>query len=218
MNTLTLYLAGGLFGLAERVHNLRLAKELEKLGRLIILPQERALSFKGSKGAGTDRHAIATDCARYCCEKTVLYVGNLDGTDADSGTSVEYGLAVGATGRAVVYRTDFRTDPAQELGVNAMFLLPKTLFIYQPCFATSESEFDAHYQELAWRIHAAANVLECGDLVHVMFEGRALCRFTLDVPRDWPAGQKPTPIHDPHAKEDTTCKLCLPLLARRTNR
>jgi nucleoside 2-deoxyribosyltransferase len=84
-----------------------------------------------------------------------LYVGNIDGSDANSGTSVEYGIAIAVVGRAVIYRTDFRTAPEKEVGVNAMFRLKETVFVYHPCFFTELDQVEDYYRELAQKIHEA---------------------------------------------------------------
>jgi nucleoside 2-deoxyribosyltransferase len=150
---LTIYLAGGLFNAGERLHNLYLERELTKLGHKVILPQRRALDFFSD--GKFDTCAMAANFAQLCADPNILYVGSLDGADSDSGGSVEYGITVTATGRAVVYRTDFRTAQERELGVNAMFKAHRTLLIYLPCFFTDLGEVDNYYRELAWKIHEA---------------------------------------------------------------
>jgi mRNA degradation ribonuclease J1/J2 len=69
--------------------------------------------------------------------------------------SVEYGMAITATHRAIVYRTDFRTDPEKEIGFNAMLNTPGTTFIYAPCFFSELDQVDAYYAKLAQKIHNA---------------------------------------------------------------
>jgi nucleoside 2-deoxyribosyltransferase len=148
---ITLYLAGGLFNAGERLHNLMLEKHLKKLGYEVVLPQREAKKF--FDGTAFDIHAVMKDCQQHSCDSGSMLIGNLDGADADSGTAVEIGIAVTATGRAIVYRTDFRTDPERELGVNAMLRLTGTKFIYEPCTFTELVEADAYYERLATKIH-----------------------------------------------------------------
>jgi nucleoside 2-deoxyribosyltransferase len=146
-----LYLAGGLFNAGERLHNLYLEKHLVLLGYEVILPQREALNF--SKDDLFDLQGIVEDCTAKCTDKNTLYVGSADGADADSGTAVEYGMAIISKGIAILYRTDFRTALETEHGVNAMFTAKGTSFIYQPCFFTELDQVDEYYGELAKAIH-----------------------------------------------------------------
>ncbi len=148
-----LYLAGGLFNAAERVHNLYLERYLSELGYELILPQREALKFQTATGFDVD--AIVRDCQRACIDQNTTFVGCIDGADADSGTCVEYGMALMATGRALVYRTDFRTAEEKEVGVNAMLRAPGTVFVYEPSFFTEVTEVEPFYRRLASRIHEA---------------------------------------------------------------
>ena len=153
-----LYLAGGLFNAGERLHNLYLEKHLIALGHEVILPQREALKF--FTGSSFDTAGIVNDCKNACCDAENLYVGSADGADADSGTAVEYGIAITATGHAVVYRSDYRTAPDRELGLNAMLTGDGTSFIYDPCFFTELSEVDSYYANLAQKIHQAVQKIE----------------------------------------------------------
>lgn len=145
-----LYLAGGLFNAGERLHNLYLEKYLKELGYEIILPQREALEF--FKDGIFDVKGIVEDCGFSVMTPQNLLVGCIDGTDADSGTAVEFGMAIGATGRAIVYRTDFRTAPDQEVGMNAMFRADGSTFVYSPCYFTDLAQVDSYYQTLARKI------------------------------------------------------------------
>lgn len=157
---LKLYLAGGLFNAGERLHNLYLEKHLKTLGREVILPQREALNFFIKEEERFDIPGIVGDCLTKCCDPKILCICNADGPDADSGTAVEYGAAIATTGIAVVYRTDFRTVPEKELGVNAMLRAEGTTFIYDPCFFTELDQVDTYYQELAQKIHEACLEIE----------------------------------------------------------
>lgn len=156
---LTIYLAGGLFNIAELSHNARLADALRRLGRTVILPQERALQFIDEDGQ-LNTTSIAKDCYAYCEDETHIYVGSLDGVQTDDGTAVEYGLTIQATGRAIVYRTDVRTAPEKELGINAMFTLGRTTLIHVPCKSVTIPELDRFYTELAVAISNAVAEFE----------------------------------------------------------
>ena len=148
-----LYLAGGLFNAGERLHNLYLEKHLRALGYETVLPQRRANRF--FKDGKFDVDGIVQDCLCSCMTSENLYVGSADGADADSGGSIEYGIAITSTQAAVVYRTDFRTAEDRELGLNAMFKVCGTYFVYEPCFFTKLGEVDAYYRKLARAIHKA---------------------------------------------------------------
>ncbi len=153
----TLYLAGGLFNAGERLHNLYLEKHLKELGYKVILPQREAMKF--FDGDCFDVDGIVEDCKTSVTNPLYLYVGSVDGADADSGGCVEYGMAIIATGQAVVYRTDFRTALEKELGVNAMLRAKGTILAYHPCFFTELGQVDDYYETLAAKIHQAIQKL-----------------------------------------------------------
>lgn len=146
-----IYLAGGLFNAAERAHNTNLEQELKKWGYTVILPQREAL--KHFDGDHFDIPGIVEDCAAAVSNPDTVTVGCIDGPDADSGTVVECTLAVAKTGRAIVYRTDFRTDTKKEIGVNAMLTMKGITLLYHPCFATEKKELKEYYIVLAQKIH-----------------------------------------------------------------
>ena len=148
-----IYLAGGLFNAGARLHNLYLEKHLESLGFEVILPQREALKHFEEKDS-FDVAGVVESCQEACCDPENIYVGCVDGADADSGTCVEYGMAIVSTGRAVVYRTDFRTAIDRELGMNAMLSSKGTIVIYEPCFFTELEQVDPYYQKLAEKIYA----------------------------------------------------------------
>jgi len=150
-----LYLAGGLFNAGERIHNLYLEKVLKELGYEVILPQREALKhFDGEK---FDIPSIVESCMQSCSNTQTIFVGNLDGSDSDSGTCVEYGIAIISTKRAIVYRTDFRTAEDRELGVNAMLKAKGTTFIYEPCYFTELDQVESYYKGLAEKINEVIN-------------------------------------------------------------
>lgn len=151
------YLAGGLFNAAERFHNLQLEKYLSCRGFDVLLPQREA--DKWIYPDSIDLENISQECRNMAADPNNILVGCIDGADADSGTCVEYGIAMQSTGRAVVYRTDFRTAPEKEVGLNAMLTLPGSKLVYFPCFAINLSELDGYYKELSGRIVEALNGL-----------------------------------------------------------
>lgn len=151
--TVTIYLAAGLFNAGQRLHNLFLEKHLKKMGHAVILPQREVLKHFDGKRFNLD--AIVEDCKQACTNPENICVACVDGSDADSGTVIEYGMTIVSTGRAVIYRTDFRTAEDKEVGVNAMLKAKRTEFIYHPCFFTELDEVEAYYQELALKIHEA---------------------------------------------------------------
>lgn len=153
----TIYLAGRLFNAAERLHNIYLEEEFKRFGYKVVLPQREAAKF--FDGKVFDMDALVKDCMGHSMNKNSICVANIDGPDADSGTAVELGMAIVATGRAVVYRTDFRTDMERELGVNAMLRPPGSCFVYYPCFITELKEAGEYYRLLAHEIHGAITKL-----------------------------------------------------------
>lgn len=153
MKAQRLYLAGGLFNVGERHHIISLEPHLIELGYTVIVPQREALRFRTARGF--DLKGIVRDCFSAAANPENLLVGCIDGADADSGTAVEYGMAIARTGRAALYRTDFRTDLDKELGVNAMFRAPETEIVYHPCFCVEAREFNRYYVELAQQISDA---------------------------------------------------------------
>lgn len=110
---ISVYLAGPLFTMAERQHNLDLAKALSVALPTyeFILPQARAAQFY------PDLQAIAEDCLAQV-RKSDFLVASFDGPDADSGTCVELGYAMALGIPVVGYRTDFRGSEVD--GVNLM--------------------------------------------------------------------------------------------------
>lgn len=152
-----LYLAGALFNAGERLHNLYLERALKALGYEVILPQREAL--KAFDGENFNVKTIVEGCRESCLNPENIFVGNADGPDSDSGTCVEYGIAVIATGKAIIYRTDFRTLPEKELGLNAMLTMEGTVFIYLPCFFTELYQVENYYKELAQQIGNAIKKL-----------------------------------------------------------
>ncbi len=147
----TIYLAGGLFNAGEQVHNLLLRLSLSKYGFKVILPQIEAEKFKRDDGT-LDMQKVVEDCYSHVEDPLTLVVANMDGVDAESGTVAEVATAHAVNGYAIMYRTDFRTCPEHEAGVNAMFRYLKPSIIYCPFHLSSIYEVEDNYDKLALRI------------------------------------------------------------------
>jgi nucleoside 2-deoxyribosyltransferase len=114
---LKIYLAGPLFTQAERRWNRELARSLMNAmpASQVILPQDRAKKFIHS--GKPDFDGIVRDCMK-AIESCDIVVAILDGPDADSGTSWEFGYARALKKPIVGLRTDLRSS--EDDGVNAM--------------------------------------------------------------------------------------------------
>lgn len=157
-----IYLAGPLFGIADRHHNLLLARELEMLGYEVILPQKEALRF--FNGQFFDLKGVSEDCKRQSMESDII-VANIDGADVDAGTAVEVGIALSTSSLAtqnrpkvICVRTDFRTNQEQEIGINGMFKLVNKV-IYMPAFANTFDEVAEYYKNLSKEINTVIKEL-----------------------------------------------------------
>lgn len=125
-----IYMAGPLFSLAERNHNVALAAALMRLipDALCVLPQRRAETLL------PDLAAVSADCVEQASTCDVL-VACLDGPDVDSGTCMEI-VHARAHGHPVIgYRTDFRGHEAD--GVNAMVRYGVDTYVFLPSYGTS---------------------------------------------------------------------------------
>jgi hypothetical protein len=171
MEEVSIYIAGGLFNAAERVHNATLETHLIETAReaninlITTLPQRTALKRFIAGENRFDVAGIVEDCEMDAASNNYILC-NLDGTDADSGTAVELGAARGqalayqrATNpegiivpKIITYRTDFRTSIENEVGVNAMLNPEGSTFIYHPCFTVESNEVEDYYKGLASKI------------------------------------------------------------------
>lgn len=179
MKEVTMYIAGPLFTAAERFHNATLEKSLiggaKKVGIDLktTLPQRKALGRLDSKKGTFDIQGIVDDCEEDASSSDYILC-NLDGTDADSGTAVEFGIVRGIAlanqklasfegerglaaqnikvPKIITYRTDFRTSIENEVGVNAMLRPSGPGFIYLPCFKVESHERGVFYNQLASKI------------------------------------------------------------------
>ncbi len=163
MKKIRIYLAGPLFGLADRHHNMLLARELERLGYVVVLPQKESLKFHD--GSLFDLKKISENC-RVELIKSDCIVANIDGSDADSGTAIEIGIGLSAAllcndNKPIVIcvRTDFRTDREREIGINGMIALADKI-IYKPAFVNTLEEIGEFYTNLAREINLTITELK----------------------------------------------------------
>jgi nucleoside 2-deoxyribosyltransferase len=95
-----IYLAGGLFTLAERLFNEELARLLRARGFGVFLPQDHEpREFSTGAIFTMDKSGIDHSDAVLAC---------MDGADPDSGTCWECGYAYARGKMVMCYRTDFR--------------------------------------------------------------------------------------------------------------
>ena len=145
-----IFLAGWHFNAGQRLHNLYMEKYLRKFGYEVILPQRESLKY--FNGESFDVAGIVDSCMSSYSDKEVLYIGNADGSDI--GMNVEYDFVIFSTGRAIIYRTDYR-----KIGINTMSDAKGTIFVYEPCFLTDLDQIDSYYSKLAEKIHDAVSRL-----------------------------------------------------------
>jgi nucleoside 2-deoxyribosyltransferase len=132
-----IYLAGPLFGIAERSLNTELGNALGRLGHQVRLPQVQALRFLSPTGE-FDFAAVAEHCYQ-CTLQYETMVAILDGPDVDSGTAMEIGIKVHnkritGKGQVIGVRTDFRASEDDKL--NAMFRLMDKVIYMSPFYLT----------------------------------------------------------------------------------
>jgi nucleoside 2-deoxyribosyltransferase len=102
-----IYLAGPLFTKGERLFNRFLAEHLTRpLHHEIWLPQDKEPRGVTPGQVGWERAVFNLDVQGL--DWADVIVANLDGPDADSGTSWEMGYAYAKGKPVVIYRTDFR--------------------------------------------------------------------------------------------------------------
>jgi nucleoside 2-deoxyribosyltransferase len=113
---INIYIAGPLFSVAEREFNKRLAEALKSgLGYCIIsLPQEFAATISGQP----EFLDLVFEHSLKSIRESDAVVAVLDGSDVDSGTSVEIGYAYANRKPILGIRTDFRSS--EDKGVNLM--------------------------------------------------------------------------------------------------
>jgi len=158
MKPTKVYLAGPLFGIADRHHNLLLGRELKKRGYLVVLPQNEAL--KHYHGGRFDLKNVSKNCMKLSMTSDCV-VANVDGAEADAGTAVEIGIALSTAAVrhkrkpvVVCVRTDVRTGIDREVGMNGMLQLADSI-IYKPAKAGTLKEVADFYSTLAAEIDAS---------------------------------------------------------------
>ena len=115
MTTFTVYSAGGLFSLSELTFNQKLAAaiELHSDGMFkIVLPQDTEMKLRGDESDALhirDHDILGVVSADLC-------ICNFDGTEADSGTVVEFMIAMMLGIGTIIHRTDFRNAGDQHEG------------------------------------------------------------------------------------------------------
>ena len=111
----SVYLAGPLFTTAEREFNEKLARLIEsKTDLKVVLPQQRASEILARNGSLQD---IYTDCVSQA-KSADLIIAIVEGSDADSGTCIEMGIAYAAGKPIIGVRSDFRAS--EDRGLNLM--------------------------------------------------------------------------------------------------
>jgi nucleoside 2-deoxyribosyltransferase len=106
---MTVYLAGPLFTEGERAFNLVLARQIERLGYRVFLPQR---DVPPARGRGRTRR-LYEGCLGGL-RSADLVVAVCDGPMADDGTAWECGYAVGTGKTVYALRTDFRRVAVDE--------------------------------------------------------------------------------------------------------
>jgi nucleoside 2-deoxyribosyltransferase len=117
-----IYLAGPLFTDGERAFNLALARQIEKLGYRVFLPQR---DVPPARGRGRTRRLYEGCLGGLRSADMVVAV--CDGPMADDGTAWECGYAAGTGKTVYALRTDFRRVAADE-HVNLMIQEGATAF------------------------------------------------------------------------------------------
>ena len=102
-----LYLAGPLFGSADREFNRQLATALREWAHEVFLPQADAEeNVRLGETATASDIFVGNKKGIDWCE---IVIANMDGPDPDSGTAWECGYAYGTDKRVITFRTDFRS-------------------------------------------------------------------------------------------------------------
>jgi nucleoside 2-deoxyribosyltransferase len=145
MKKLRIYMAGPLFSMADRAHNLRLAHTLEAMDPRLecVLPQVTADQYL------PDLTKVVADCF-YQIQQADVVVACLEGPDADAGTAVEVGYAHALQRPIVGYRTDFRGSEVD--GVNAMLRFSCQQYCQLPSPATSVEHLAKVLLAAVWQV------------------------------------------------------------------
>jgi nucleoside 2-deoxyribosyltransferase len=102
----TIYLAAPLFSESERLYNKRLQQQLATVGLTVVLPQELGAEIVRAAKPGWQSALFSSEQKELSAASAVLCV--LDGSDVDSGTAWEVGVAYAMKKPIVGIRTDIR--------------------------------------------------------------------------------------------------------------
>lgn len=144
--SVTLFLGGKSETADERCHLQLLAMHLKKLGYKIFLPMDEARVMLEDAG---NLDGLPAYCDATLERRDVILVAEYSAAKRDADTDVDYGIAMGATHRAIVYTI----DGSAELP-DSMFHLPHTSVIH--CEALTEENYEGYHAKLASRIDEAA--------------------------------------------------------------
>jgi nucleoside 2-deoxyribosyltransferase len=140
MQKITVYFAGPLFTIYERILNRIMANKLCAKGYIIVLPQD--LDFSRDEKGKIDMKIVAEKDREEVLRSDIV-LANLDGPDTESGTALEVGLKLGSGKPVVGWRTDIRGSE-EDSKWNAMFNLCNKI-IYFPCY---NEDIDALIDEI----------------------------------------------------------------------
>jgi len=173
---ITVYWAAPCFTQAERSWNRDCAEYLNEKNYQVILPQDEASQFLDE--GKSDFNGLAHHCMKQAIESDVM-VAILDGSDSDSGMSMECGLRIGAGKSPTIgVRTDFRASEDGHL--NAMFRLLDEI-IYHPAFSETYEEVCRLIDEAIQRRLTLSDCEKCGG-------NGVIVTGNNDLPCDCPAG------------------------------
>lgn len=141
-STITLFLGGRSETAEERCNLHMLAMRLENLGYKIFLPMDEAREMLEEAG---NLDGLPAYCDTMLERRDVILVAEYSATKRAANTDVDYGIAMGATHRAIVYTMDGSTELP-----DSMFHLPHTSVIH--CEARTEENYIGYHDRLAARI------------------------------------------------------------------
>ena len=121
-----IYIAGALFSIAEQNFNQELKNELLKINDSvdIILPQDEAKKIIGNPNF---ENLVFKSCEDEV-KKADVILTILEGSDIDSGTCIELGLAYALGKKIIGIRTDFRGSEIE--GLNIMVRKVLSHYVY----------------------------------------------------------------------------------------
>ena len=126
-----IYLATSLFTVAEREFGFSLTERIEKLGYKVYYPWRDAGDEELIKRFGSDMSQVNDEIVRRNLEairNCEQFIAVAEGSDVESGTSMELGFAHALGKRIRCLRTDFRTHGERIGPVNIMISRPAERF------------------------------------------------------------------------------------------